>query len=109
MLAQDLHIHTIWSSGDGAVVPEQTVELIAQIRHARVVGISDHFEYLVDGFIEAYVDEVRRAGLHSAPRSTARLGPTPRAKRRSITTSSIATTPMPTTGRWNACSIPAGR
>ncbi|MBK8337072.1 MAG: hypothetical protein IPL03_10990 [Sterolibacteriaceae bacterium] len=64
MLVQDLHIHTIWSSGDGAVVPEQTVELVAQVRHARVVGISDHFEYLVDGFIEAYVDEVRRAGLH---------------------------------------------
>lgn len=41
MLAQDLHIHTTWSQGDGAVVPEQSIELIASVKHARVVGISD--------------------------------------------------------------------
>ena len=63
MLAQDLHIHTTWSHGDGAVVPEQTVELVAQVRHARVVGISDHFEYLAEGRIDAYADALRSAGL----------------------------------------------
>jgi histidinol phosphatase-like PHP family hydrolase len=63
MLAQDLHIHTIWSTGDASVVPEQTVELVAKLAHARVVGISDHFEYLVDGAYEEYERVVRRAGL----------------------------------------------
>lgn len=63
MLVQDLHIHTIWSRGDSAVVAEQSVELVAQVRHARIVGISDHLEYLVDGRIDAYADAVRQAGL----------------------------------------------
>lgn len=47
---QDLHIHTTFSRGDGAVVPEQTVELVARIAHARVIGISDHLEYVYDDF-----------------------------------------------------------
>lgn len=63
MLEQDLHIHTIYSTGDSAIVPEQTIALIAAVRHARVVGISDHFEYLLDGVFERYEKEVRQAGL----------------------------------------------
>lgn len=61
-LPQDLHIHTTFSTGDGAVVPEQTVELVARIAHARVIGISDHYEYLLDRFDE-YARFVRSYGL----------------------------------------------
>jgi histidinol phosphatase-like PHP family hydrolase len=57
-LPQDLHIHTTFSRGDGAVVPEQTVELVARIAHARVLGISDHLEYVGDAF-EEYARTVR--------------------------------------------------
>lgn len=63
ILPQDLHIHTTYSVGDSSVVPAQTIELVAAVRHARVVGISDHFEYLLDGVFERYEGEVRRAGL----------------------------------------------
>ncbi len=63
MLNQDLHIHTIYSTGDSAIVPEQRISLIAATRHAKVAGISDHFEYLVDGAFERYEKEVREAGL----------------------------------------------
>jgi len=55
---QDLHVHTIFSRNDGAVVPEQTVELVARIAHARVLGISDHLEYVGDAF-EEYARTVR--------------------------------------------------
>jgi histidinol phosphatase-like PHP family hydrolase len=61
-LPQDLHIHTTFSKGDGAVVPEQTVELVAWIGHARVIGISDHLEYVLDHFPE-YERTVRAHGL----------------------------------------------
>jgi histidinol phosphatase-like PHP family hydrolase len=44
-------------------VPEQTVALVAAVRHAVVVGISDHFECLVNGDFEGYEKEVRLAGL----------------------------------------------
>ncbi|MFW5657613.1 MAG: hypothetical protein ACOC0C_08345 [Bacteroidota bacterium] len=44
ILKQDLHIHTIFSVGDSAVVEQQTPELIASVRHAEIIGISDHFE-----------------------------------------------------------------
>jgi len=47
MLNQDLHIHTIYSTGDSSVVEEQTVGLIAAVSHAGVIGISDHFEYYI--------------------------------------------------------------
>ena len=57
-LPQDLHVHTIFSRGDGAVVPEQTVELVAGIRHARVLGISDHLEYVGEQFAQ-YASTVR--------------------------------------------------
>jgi histidinol phosphatase-like PHP family hydrolase len=57
-LPQDLHVHTVFSRGDGAVVPEQTVELVAGIRHARVLGISDHLEYVEEQFAQ-YARTVR--------------------------------------------------
>jgi histidinol phosphatase-like PHP family hydrolase len=63
MLNQDLHIHTTFSANDSAVVPEQTVDLVAAIRHARMVGISDHFENLVDGIFETYAEKLNKAGL----------------------------------------------
>jgi histidinol phosphatase-like PHP family hydrolase len=61
-LVQDLHIHTTWSYDDSSVVPEQTIELVAATRHARVCGISDHFEHIVDRF-DAYRTAVLDAGL----------------------------------------------
>jgi histidinol phosphatase-like PHP family hydrolase len=57
-LPQDLHVHTTFSRHDGSVVPEQTVELVARIGHARVLGISDHLEYVGDAF-EEYARAVR--------------------------------------------------
>lgn len=59
---QDLHIHTTWSHADSAVVPEQTVELVAAARHAEVIGISDHFEHIADRF-DGYREAVSAAGL----------------------------------------------
>lgn len=61
-LPQDLHVHTVFSRGDGAVVPEQTVELVARLAHARVIGISDHLEYVLEQFPE-YERAVRAHGL----------------------------------------------
>jgi len=63
MFPQDLHIHTTYSPGDSAVVAEQTIELIDKVRHAEVIGISDHFEFLVDGMFAEYEAEVRKAGF----------------------------------------------
>jgi len=60
---QDLHIHTIFSHMDSAVVPEQTPELIASVRHARILGISDHFEHFSHQF-EKYQERLRKLGLH---------------------------------------------
>jgi hypothetical protein len=59
---QDLHLHTTFSSGDSAVVPQQTLALIASVRHARVVGVSDHLEYVIDDFA-TYERSVRGHGL----------------------------------------------
>jgi hypothetical protein len=61
-LPQDLHIHTTFSKHDGAVVPEQTVQLVAAIGHARIVGISDHLESVADDF-STYAETVRSYGL----------------------------------------------
>ena len=61
-LPQDLHIHTTFSRNDGAVVPEQTVELVASIGHAQVIGISDHLESIVEDF-PTYAAAVRSYGL----------------------------------------------
>jgi histidinol phosphatase-like PHP family hydrolase len=43
---QDLHIHTVFSVGDNVVSEEQTMDLIYKIKHAKIIGISDHFEYI---------------------------------------------------------------
>jgi histidinol phosphatase-like PHP family hydrolase len=64
MLNQDLHIHTIFSVGDGAVVPEQNLEVIASARHAKIVGISDHFESFMPERFGEYVREIRSKGFH---------------------------------------------
>lgn len=61
-LPQDLHVHTTWSASDGAVVPEQTLSLIADIGHAHIFGISDHFEMIADDF-DAYRASVVAEGL----------------------------------------------
>ncbi|RKX73957.1 MAG: hypothetical protein DRP60_11020 [Spirochaetes bacterium] len=64
MIPQDLHIHTTYSTGDGAVEPQQTVELIAAVGHAEVTGISDHLEYLTGTAFERYSATVRNQGFH---------------------------------------------
>lgn len=63
MHRQDLHIHTTWSTGDPAVVPQQTPELIAAVGHAGTIGISDHFEFIEDTRFEAYAEAVRSHGF----------------------------------------------
>ncbi len=60
---QDLHVHSVFSRYDSAIVPEQTPELIARVGHARVVGISDHFEHFADTEYEAYKRRIRRLGM----------------------------------------------
>lgn len=45
------------------MVSQQTVSFVAQLHHAKIVGISDHFEYLSDGVFEEYEKEVRSHGL----------------------------------------------
>lgn len=60
---QDLHIHTVFSAGDGALVCEQTIDLVAAVRHARVLGVSDHFELLGDALPD-YRDCARGHGLY---------------------------------------------
>ena len=54
---------TTYSTSDNSVVPEQTVALVAAVKHAIIVGISDHFECLVNGDVEGYEKEIRQAGL----------------------------------------------
>jgi histidinol phosphatase-like PHP family hydrolase len=61
-LPQDLHIHTTFSRDDGAVTPEQTVELVAAVAHARIIGISDHLESIADDF-QKYAQTVRSCGF----------------------------------------------
>jgi histidinol phosphatase-like PHP family hydrolase len=63
MLDQDLHIHTTFSTGDSAIVPQQTIALIAGVKHARITGISDHFDYITDKKFEIYRAEVAKHGL----------------------------------------------
>jgi histidinol phosphatase-like PHP family hydrolase len=60
---QDLHIHTVFSDQDNAVVPEQTPELVARIAHAQVVGISDHFEHFADTAYDEYVERIRSLNM----------------------------------------------
>jgi histidinol phosphatase-like PHP family hydrolase len=57
---QDLHIHTVFSSIDSAVLPQQTIEMVAFAKHAEIVGISDHFEmFMPDGW-EEYKRKVKK-------------------------------------------------
>jgi histidinol phosphatase-like PHP family hydrolase len=60
---QDLHIHTVFSVGDGAVAPEQTLDLIYKIKHAKIIGISDHFEYIGIEKYEEYKEGVLKYGF----------------------------------------------
>ena len=62
-IPQDLHIHTVFSHLDSAVVRQQTPELIAQVRHAKIIGISDHFEHFYDRF-EEYQSTLKSYGFH---------------------------------------------
>lgn len=64
MILQDIHVHTTWSTGDSAVVPEQTVALLMEIGHAEIRGISDHFDYLTGTRFEAYETELTASGFH---------------------------------------------
>lgn len=56
---QDLHIHTVFSAGDSAVVKEQTIELVSKVNHAVIIGISDHFESVAGENFTTYAKEVR--------------------------------------------------
>jgi histidinol phosphatase-like PHP family hydrolase len=60
---QDLHIHTVYSTHDGAVVPEQTLDLVESVRHADVIGISDHFQYIDGKAFDAYSKDVLSRGF----------------------------------------------
>ncbi len=60
---QDLHLHTNYSKHDGAIVKEQNLDLIARLRHASIVGISDHYEAIYDCF-ELYQKDVLSFGFH---------------------------------------------
>ena len=60
---QDLHIHTVYSHFDSAIVPEQTLDLIAGVRHAKVIGIADHFECLLQEGLEDYLVDVPAHGF----------------------------------------------
>ncbi len=63
LYAQDLHIHTVFSTGDSAVSREQTVEMVARIHHARIIGISDHFEYIGEENYMKYKETVTGFGF----------------------------------------------
>lgn len=64
LVPQDLHIHTTFSTGDGAVAPEQTVELVARFRHAARMGVSDHLDYVAGEAFEAYQHALRSYDLY---------------------------------------------
>lgn len=61
---QDLHIHTVFSRNDSAVTPEQTVKLVASVRHAETMGISDHFDSLHGRDFDVYRKELRQFGFY---------------------------------------------
>lgn len=63
LVAQDLHVHTTYSVGDSAVLPQQTVAFVARFRHARILGISDHLEYITGKTFNSYEREVRSHGI----------------------------------------------
>ena len=61
---QDLHIHTVYSTGDGAIEPQQTMALIDELNHAEIRGISDHFEYLTGSVFDKYRREAYFYGFY---------------------------------------------
>lgn len=63
MLNQDLHIHTVFSTTDPAIVPQQTIEFIAWVNHARITGISDHIECIDPQDFSRYKSEIGKHGL----------------------------------------------
>jgi histidinol phosphatase-like PHP family hydrolase len=63
LIKQDLHIHTIFSAIDGAVVPQQTIEMVAFSKHAEITGISDHFEMFMPTRWVEYKTEVKKFGF----------------------------------------------
>ncbi len=63
-MKQDLHLHTTYSSSDGAIVDQQTLDLIARVKHADIIGISDHFECLYhDNSVLEYIEDVKNHGF----------------------------------------------
>ena len=58
-----MHIHTVYSTGDSSIVSQQTIRLIAEIRHARTVGISDHIEYLKEPVFAEYAAAIKSSGF----------------------------------------------
>ena len=64
LVPQDLHIHTTFSSTDTALVPEQTMELIARFRHAERTGVSDHLDCLKGGDFDGYARRLRALDLY---------------------------------------------
>ncbi len=58
-LPQDLHIHTIFSTNDSQVVPAQTIETVAFVAHAEIIGICDHFEHFVPHRYQEYYVAVK--------------------------------------------------
>ncbi|MDA3957509.1 hypothetical protein [Oceanispirochaeta sp.] len=63
-IRQDLHVHTTFSTGDSAIVPQQTVELIAGLNHALIRGISDHFEYIQGSIFDVYQAKLYAYGFY---------------------------------------------
>ncbi|QEN08766.1 hypothetical protein EXM22_12495 [Oceanispirochaeta crateris] len=63
-IKQDLHIHTTYSFGDSAVVPQQTVQLIENLNHAELRGISDHFGYLKGDVFQKYKADLHQHGFY---------------------------------------------
>jgi histidinol phosphatase-like PHP family hydrolase len=64
MIKQDLHVHTVYSSGDSSVEEKQTVEYIAALDHAEIRGISDHYEYLRGDIFEEYRKKLYQYGFY---------------------------------------------
>jgi histidinol phosphatase-like PHP family hydrolase len=60
---QDLHIHTTFSFTDSQVVQEQTIELVAMLKHAEITGISDHFEHFMPYRYQEYCEKVKSFNL----------------------------------------------
>jgi hypothetical protein len=64
---QDLHIHSTFSKYDSAVVPEQTVDFIASLKHAKIIGISDHIESFDEDLLmfNNYLEVLRSKNLYA--------------------------------------------